>query len=223
MQWWRVLFALAGILIVVGGPMHPAGSMEQMLADPKWVPAHSLLLAGFVAFLGALITVYRMGLPQSVRRWTAFAIAATALQAIEMALHTAAVVDHEHLVTHHATPVLSTHLAMSLVVYPLFAIAVVGFLWTAAKARLVGSPWIAWIGALGALGHGAAAPLFVGLDLPWARSLFATLILLAFWAIAAAVWPARKLAAQVAGAHRGVAWLAFALPAGIELVEPWLT
>jgi len=192
---WRLCFILAGVFIVVGGPQHPRGTMAEMLANPKWIPAHSLMLAGFLSMLAGLILYWRvMGLPPRTRRWARLAAIGTALQAIEMAFHTAATVDHAHLVAGHHTPVLTTHLWLAVGVYPIFAVAVIGFIIATARDRSLSSRWIAWLGIAGALGHGVAAPLAVLLHSPWAPLLFPLLMLLALWFVLAGVWPSRSMA-----------------------------
>lgn len=66
----------------------------------------------------------------------------------------------------------------------------------AARDGFVGSPFIWWIGILGAIGHGLSAPLAIGLQQPWAGILFPTLVLVGIWALLAAVWPSRAPVAQ---------------------------
>jgi hypothetical protein len=166
---WRVALVLSGVLIAVGGPRHPRGAMVQMLADPAWVPAHALMCAGFAALLVALVLFRRRALPPRTAWWSRLAVAAAALQTIEMGLHAAAVVDHAHLAAGQPTPVLTTHLAIAVPIYPLFAVAMIGLMVAGARDRSLGSAWIAPVGILGAIGHGLSAPR----------------------AILAGVWPAR--------------------------------
>ena len=190
-DWWRPLFIVAGALVLVGGPRHPGGTMVEMLGNPEWIPAHTMMLAGFLSLLLGLVAFSRDALTPTKRRWARLAIAGTALQAVEMALHTAAVLDHANLMAGRATPILSTHLALAVVAYPVFAASIIGFIVASARERAMGSPWIAWIGVLGALGHGIAAPLAVLTGIPWARSLFPAVIGLAIWLILGALWPRR--------------------------------
>jgi alkylhydroperoxidase/carboxymuconolactone decarboxylase family protein YurZ len=196
-DWWRPLFILAGGLVLAGGPRHPGGTMVEMLGNPEWIPAHTLMLAGFVSLLLGLVAFSREALTPTMRRWARLAIAGAALQAVEMALHTAAALDHANLMAGRATPILSTHLALAVVAYPVFAASIIGFIVATARERAMGSPWIAWIGVLGALGHGIAAPLVALTAVPWARSLFPAVIGLAIWLILAGLLP-RRLSVAVA-------------------------
>jgi hypothetical protein len=192
---WRGLFVLAGLLIIVGGPQHPDGTMAEMLADPRWVRSHALMLAGFTSLLAGL-AVYARGaaLAPGVRLWLRLALVGLTLQSVEMAFHTAASVDVENLLAGRPTPVLTTHLWMTPIFYPIFAVTCAGFVVVATRAGVMGSPWIGWLGVMGALAHGAAGFLVPLFDLEWARVLFPMIVLLALWAILAGLWPVRAQA-----------------------------
>jgi hypothetical protein len=147
---WRIPLLLAGVMILAG-PQHPRGStMLQMLGHADWLANHLLMTASLIAF-GVGLVLLRRGEPQPERtaRWLRYAIIATALQTVEAVVHTAAVVDHGNLAAGRATPVLTTHLAMAVVLYPLFGAAAVGLIVAAARERVLGSWWIAWIGIIG--------------------------------------------------------------------------
>ena len=193
---WRVLFAAAGVLMVAGGPRHPGGSMLEMLEHHDWFMAHVLVTLGYGAMVAGLVAFSRTDAnTPAMRRWTRFAIVATALQTLEMAVHTAAMLDAPHLAAGHSTPILTTHLAMSLLIYPLFGVVSAGFFIKGMRERAIGSPWIVWIGVIGTLANGIA-PILVGL-LGWqeARILFAFMIGIAIWLLLAAVWPTSALRA----------------------------
>ena len=81
-----------------------------------------------------------MDLPAASRRWLTPAIVGTVLQTIEMAMHTIAYVDAENLVAGLPTPVLTTHLWMTVLFYPVFGVTMVGFLVAASRELAPGEP-----------------------------------------------------------------------------------
>jgi hypothetical protein len=187
---WRVLFVMAGLLLLAGGPRHPAGSMLEMLNHHDWFMAHALVTLGYGTMVAGLIAFLRTGAASpGMKRWTRFAIAGTALQTVEMAVHTAAMVDAGHLAAGHATPVLTTHLAMSMVFYPLFGFTSAAFFMTGVRERAIGSPWIVWIGVIGTVANGIAPILVVLAGWAEARILFVFMVGIAIWLLLAAVWP----------------------------------
>lgn len=188
---WRVWFVAAGVLMLAGGPRHPGGSMLDMLRHHDWFIAHALVTLGYGAMIAGLVAFSRTAANTSaMKRWTSLAIGGTALQTVEMAVHTAAMVDAGNLAAGHATPVLTTHLAMSMVFYPLFGITSAAFFIQGMRERAIGSPWIVWIGVIGTVANGVA-PILVG-AFGWmeARILFAFMTGVAAWLLLAAVWPA---------------------------------
>jgi hypothetical protein len=191
---WRGLLIAAGALIAWGGSMHPGGTMEEMLADPRWLPGHMVTFAGFLA-MGAGIWWFAKA-ASSMTPTLRFVLIATGLQALEMFVHAVANVDLDNLRAGRATPVLTTHLALTAAVYPVFGIAVAIWIASAARRRIIGSPWVAWLGILGALMHGAAGLLVAGFDVARARSLFPGIVFLALWLILAGVWPIKAPKAQ---------------------------
>ncbi len=187
---WRIWFAVAGVLMLAGGPRHPGGSMLEMLTHPDWFMAHALVTLGYGAMVAGLVAFSRTSAnTPAMRRWTRFAIVGTALQVVEMAVHTAAMVDAPHLAAGHATPVLTTHLTMSMVFYPLFGVTSAAFFIKGMRERAIGSPWIVWIGIIGTLANGIAPILVGGFGWMEARILFAFMIGVAMWLLLAAVWP----------------------------------
>lgn len=189
---WRRFLAVGGAIIFIAGPFHPAGTIAEMLGHPNWLPMHSAMLVGFILLLIGLIVLNRSAAhPPRTARWLKLAIAATALQCIETSIHTLAYFDHAHLAEGQATPILTTHLWMSVVLFPLVGAAMIGLIVAGVRDRTLGSRGIAWLGILGATAHGLSAPLVVGFGILEAAVLFPMLMALALWAVLAAVWPPR--------------------------------
>lgn len=195
---WRLLFVAGALLIVPGTLRHPRDpEMAAMLANPDWMPSHLLLLAGFVALLAGLLAYRRTG-GAGTKRWVTLGIAGTALQVVEAAFHAAAVVDLDRLHAGAGTPVLSTHLALAALFYPLFSLSMIYLIVSGARERSLGSWWIAPLGILGVVMHGAAAILVVVLGLGLGV-LFAGIALFGLWMLLAALWPVRRGAVETSG------------------------
>jgi hypothetical protein len=166
--------------------------MAEMLAHPDWVWSHALTLGGFASLLVGLILYQRsVVLPDRTRAWVRFAVLGSALLVVEMAFHTAASIDKLNLVAGRATPVLTTHLWLSVVLYPIFGLTLVGLITAGVRDRVLGSVWIAWMGILGTVAPALAAPLVVLLHVEWARNLFPLMVLFALWVLLAGLWPIR--------------------------------
>jgi hypothetical protein len=187
---WRILFAAGGLFMLVGGPRHPAGTMVQMLQHPDWLMAHLLVTLGYASMLAGLIAFSRTpDNTPAMTRWTKLAIIGTALMTIEMVMHTAAMVDAEHLAAGHSTPVFTTHLVMAVTFYPIFAVLSALFFIQGMRERAIGSVWYSWIGIAGTLANGAAPVLVVAFGIMQARILFPMMIGIAIWLVLAALTP----------------------------------
>jgi hypothetical protein len=198
---WRPPLLLAGVALFMGGPRHPSPRLELpfgestalMLAHSNWVPSHLWMLTSFVLLLVGLTLWQRQpGLPTGTRRWMRFAIVAVGLAVVEMAFHTAAVVDLGRLRAGSATPILSTHLLLAATVNPLMGVALAGVALHGAGLRQLGSYWIAWLVVLGGAIYGLTSTYVVVTHDQRVSPLFAVgSSLMAFWFILAAVWPVR--------------------------------
>jgi hypothetical protein len=192
-RFWRPLLALGGILIVVGGPMHPDGTMAEMLADPKWVPSHAWVLAGFVALSLALFGYWR-GVARSatMRRWAGLAFCGTLFQTVEMGFHHFSYLDLANLQAGASTPILSAHLALAVVAYPLFALLMILAIIAGVRTGELGRAWFAPIGVVGVAAHGLAPVLVVTFAMEGARILFPMIMLFALWTLLTAWMPSRR-------------------------------
>jgi hypothetical protein len=170
MKLWAWAFAIGGVLFLIGGLTHPMSGSDlpepqataEFIGAPAWPAAHSFILAGTIGFLVGLFALARSDVPLSTgaRRAAWVAAIAAVLLAIEGFFHLAAFTDRAALLAGAATPFLTTHMMMSLVVYPLFtfAVAVLAVL----SGRLLTHPVVGAIGAIGAVGFGLG-PALVGL------------------------------------------------------------
>lgn len=210
---WRALFVGGGLLYFVGAFNHPRGmTMTDMLVDPAWFPAHAAVFVGFL-----LVTVGLMSFQRSVStsptmdRWLLFTLVLAVLQIIEMGLHTMAYVDagalaHGSLHGGLSTPVLTSHLWLSTLAFTPFAVALIGLIWTGTRERSLGSPWILWLGMIGAAAYGTVMWLVFIFQVDGAGILFPIAHLaVPLWFVLAGVWPTRQPAAPRAPDHKVVA------------------
>jgi hypothetical protein len=167
---WRATLVASGVLLALGGRMHPSADAEDdlrtelatMTADDRWVPGHSLIVLSTVLLAAGLWWAFRTGAwPASVRRTLGLAAAAVTLYVVETVAHLAAAADAHALAHGDPAPVAMTHVGLSVVLYPVTGWAVV-FL-----ALAFGRAWRGWrravaaVGVLAGLLHAFSVPLTI--------------------------------------------------------------
>lgn len=199
---WRPLLGLAGVLLLVGGPLHPQANLylsfnastANMLADAHWPLSHGLMLAGELALVFALLGIMRRAeLSDTLRRVVTVAVVASMLGVVEMTFHFLAMFDRQALLDGAATPVLTTHLTLAVLTYPIFGLSMAALAFVGARGRMVGGASIAILGVVGGLMDAVSAPIVV-LNRNQAFSwLFAGMAPLALWMCLAAIWPRARI------------------------------
>ena len=124
---WRLALLAGGVLMAVGGPMHPESdsrdSMTQelatMTADGRWVPGHTLIMVGTVLMVAGLWLARSAGVWPAAHRALTAAAVTTSLYAVETVFHLAAVADSAALAAGEMPTLTLTHLALATVLYPL--------------------------------------------------------------------------------------------------------
>jgi hypothetical protein len=168
---WRIALIASGVVMLAGAPRHPGSDgkdpmreeLAVMTSHPDWVPAHLLVMLSTILLAAGLLTAYRKRAWPGVQAPLGIAAVAVAVYVIETAFHLAAVVDNDAL--HHggATPVATTHIWLSVLLYPLTGLAVsyLGIrqlaVWRGAR-RFLGLP-----AAVGGLAHAVSVPLTLAL------------------------------------------------------------
>ena len=206
---WRALFTLGGLLYFVGAFYHPRGmTMGDMLVDPDWIPSHAGVFVGVLAMTVGLMVFRRSStVSATMGRWLLATIVLAVLETIEMGLHTMAYVDADALAPGAleaglSTPVLTLHLWSAILIYTPFAVALIGLIWTGQRERSLGSPWIGWLGIVGAAAHGSVMWLAIVFGVPGTGILFPIAALaISLWFVLAGVWPTRR-PAQLEEAYR---------------------
>ncbi len=190
---WRIALVASGVVMLTGAPRHPSSdakySMREELAimtsHPDWVPAHLMVMLATILLAAGLLMAYRKGAWPGVQPALGIAAVAVTAYVVETGFHLAAAVDNHAL--HHggATPVATTHVWLSLLLYPVtgLALSYLGIrqlaVWRGAR-RFLGLP-----AAVGGLAHAVCVPLTWAVPDAELSPLFATAaMLLATYALA---------------------------------------
>jgi hypothetical protein len=189
---WRPLMVAAGVMMALGGRMHPEADasgtlreeLAEMAADDAWVPGHTLLMIGTFALVTALWCARATDAWPRARRALTAAAMAMSLYAVETVFHLAAVVDAEHLAHGHAAPISVTHIGLSIVLYPVSGLILAAFgvrlIATESGVRRV----VPGLAVVAGLLHAASVPGTLVLPDTELSPVFAGAgILLALWAI----------------------------------------
>ena len=211
--------AVAGLLVGLGGVMHPRADTEAefdaalvgMFESSAWTPAHLLTLVGFAVLaisLAVLLRRQRSTWSSGMRLLVAGAAGAAAFATIESVPHLLASTEADALRSGEGSPLADLHSALQAastvaVGATLAALAVVG-----TRARtLDGGRVAAALAVIGGLAFAAAGPALALTEDPGLSPLFAGAAGLAIWMVATGVRTARAAtrAPQPADRERDVA------------------
>ena len=188
---WRPLFAAAGVLLAVGGSMHPEADdalefKEQlvvMMSNSSWVPGHSLMALSSMVLVAGLLLARRDSAWAAAGRLLPLAVVAAAVNSVELVLHTASVVDKDQLAAGGMPPVAFAHLALAVVAYPLFGLTMAALAWRMAGSWAVPLRAVSAAAVLGGVANAVAAPATILLREPAFSVLFTGAVALALWMV----------------------------------------
>jgi len=152
---WRILLVASGVLLALGGRMHPSADADDdlrtelatMTADERWIPGHSLIVASTVLLAAGLWWAWRTDAwPTSVRRPLFWAAVVVSVYVLETVAHLGAVADSDALAHGHSAPVAMTHVGLSVVLYPITGWTIALLAWSFGRA------WGGWRRAIAAVG-----------------------------------------------------------------------
>lgn len=204
---WRLSLLVGGLLMAAGGPMHPeadaSDSLTQglatMTADAAWIPGHALIMVGTLFVVAGLWLARSRGVWPGAERAVTAAAVTMSLYAVETVFHLAAAADQAALAAGELPPITLTHLALSIVLYPLSGTGLVllgTYLMITQRGVRRVLPVVAVVA--GVL-HAASVPTTMLLPDLDARLLFAGAGMgLALWAIGTAVLGVRRTRAVAA-------------------------
>ncbi len=165
--------ALGGLLLAVGGNLHPDGSgatieehLAEMYASPLWVPAHTLALIGLVVIAVALTALLRISPAihnaAKIRPFVIAAAIGAVIAGIEFVPHLASSSELDAM--HHggATPLTDLHGVLGIVSTPALGLTftALAIAVAATRQRLRALWWLVAIPAvLGGIAYAVAGPL----------------------------------------------------------------
>jgi hypothetical protein len=182
--------ALGGLLVAVGGQLHPIGegdtlpeAFAAMTGDHLWTISHVLLLTGLAAALVGLIAAYHartfgptLDVPLRIAIW------GYSLGVLELVPHLLASRDHDELAAGELTTFVRVHLVLESLTTPVLAVStVVLAVGVARTARTVPAWILATLCALGGTAFALAAPLVTLTEEPVLAALFAGELGVAVW------------------------------------------
>jgi len=203
---WRLAFVASGVAMVAGGRMHPDADAKEslrqelatMASDDSWVLAHSLIVLSTVLLAAGLWLADRSrNWPASTHRALRLAAIAVSIYVVETVFHLASKVDTASLRDGDVAPVAFSHIALSIVLYPLSGAAIA---YLAAKI-LLSTPSARWIvavpGVAGGVLHALSVPLVLMFpDTELTAAFAGAAILIAVWSIGTGLIGVRETVRQ---------------------------
>ncbi len=190
-----------GLLVAVGGQLHPIGegddltaALASMTGDGLWTLSHLFLLAGLSLAVGGLAAAYtRRAFGPRLDGPLRLAIWGYSLAALELVPHLLVSHDHDELSAGHLTGFVRVHLALEAVAGPALAISTIVVAVAVARAAGTRPAWVlAALATLGSVAFGLAAPLVSLTDNPTVAALFIGEFGVAIWLVGTAVRLARS-------------------------------
>ena len=204
---WRLAFVASGAAMVAGGRMHPDADAKEslrqelatMASDDSWVFAHSLIVLSTVLLAAGLWLADRSrSWPASTHRALRLAAIAVSIYVVETVFHLASEVDVESLRDGDVAPVAFTHIALSVVLYPISGAAIA---YLAAKILLSTRSrlWLVAVpGVAGGVLHALSVPLVLLFPNTELTAAFAgAAILIALWSIGTGLVGLRERAPRI--------------------------
>ena len=193
-----VAFVVSGILLLVGGQLHPRADISLdfdaaragMLAESLWRVSHVLTLAGIVLVGVALLLILRSGGLASHRSFQLLAVVAfggTSLHAVEMLPHIFQNMETAEVLSGGSTPINDIQLVLQAISNPVFGIGIAGLAVVGARTRYIGHWTVAVLAVLGGLAFAVAGPAVLITRQPEFSLLFLGSIGMAVWLIIAGI------------------------------------
>jgi hypothetical protein len=207
--------AIAGLLIGLGGVLHPRvdssltfdQGLAGMFESSLWTASHLITMAGFAALatsLAVLVSALGPGWSPRLRLigWTA--AAATGFAAVETLPHLLAASDAGAIQRGESTPLADLHTTLQAVSTPAVGISVAALALAGARSRTLDGGRVATsLAVLGGLAFALAGPAIAISESSALSPLFVGSAGLAIWAVVAGLRTARQLESGTAGVEHG--------------------
>ncbi len=190
---WRLAFVASGAAMVVGGRTHPDADAKEplrqelatMTSDDAWMFSHSLIVLSTALLATGLWLAYRgRSWPTSTHRALRLAAIAVSIYVVETVFHLASKVDTESLRDGDVAPVAFTHIALSIVLYPISGVAIAYLAWKVLLATRSPRWLVAVPGVAGGVLHALSVPLVLLFpDTELTAAFAGAAILIALWSL----------------------------------------
>lgn len=190
---WRLPFVAAGLAITIGGRFHPESDAElplreelaTMTSGDTWVLSHTLIALGTALLaLGLWTAHWNRSWPKSTHRALRVGAIAMSLYLVETFVHLGAAVDTDALANGDFAPIAFTHVALSVLLYPVTGLVLVWLSCRQFGAVDLPRKVVAVVGVLAGALHAASVPLSLALPDTELSPVFAGAgVLTSLWAL----------------------------------------
>lgn len=194
------LFLLGGLTFVVGGAIHPHGGandgskleqLHEMLVDPRWYPAHVLILVSLMLFAAAVITLrWSLSLEPGMSTLLGWVAGIAVVATLGGAVHLFAATQSAATGRGERTALVMLFTGVETIINPLWGLAFATLAVVGGLTGILGNRILMVLGLLGGLAWAIANATIAFTDL--FDPLFPVGFLLFIWAIGSGVIGLRR-------------------------------
>jgi len=188
------LFIVAAVTFVAGGALHPGDSgrgskivqLHEMLVNPRWYPAHGLMLVAMASFAAAVLMLRRRAAsgPGMARLLTVVSVVAC-VATVGMVFHLLAAIDAASLADGEPSFISRVQTVNETIVDATWGVAIAALALVGGLTRILGNRITVPLGVVGGLAFALASATIAFTDR--FDPLFPLGSLIAVWAVAVAV------------------------------------
>jgi hypothetical protein len=187
--------ATAGLLLAVGGVLHPRvdtavefeAGLVGMFESGAWVMAHALTMAGFAVLAASLAVLVRGSV------WGRIAVAGAALAAVESLPHLLAASEADALAGGGSTPLTDLHTVLQALATPAVGLSIAALAVVSARTHALGSGrFAAALAVVGGIAFALAGPAIALTENSELSPLFAGSAGISLWCLVSGARLARR-------------------------------